>query len=107
MNPRVKSVKPFCDYQLLLEFTNDEVGIYDCKYLLDFGVFKELQDINYFKQVSIVGDTVAWINDQDIHRCLFKRFPYSVIYGIDVENIVIIAIAHQHRKPDYWQNRLN
>ena len=45
--------------------------------------------------------------DEDIHRCLFKRFPYSVIYGIDVENIVIIAIAHQHRKPNYWQNRLN
>ncbi len=45
--------------------------------------------------------------DENIHRCLFKRFPYSVIYGIDVENIVIIAIAHQHRKPDYWQNRLN
>ncbi len=66
MNPRVKSVKPLCDYQLLLEFTNDEVGIYDCKYLLDFGVFKELQDVNYFKQVSIVGDTVTWINDQDI-----------------------------------------
>ncbi len=66
MNPRVKSVKPLCDYQLLLEFTNDEVGIYDCKPLLDCGVFKELQDVNYFKQVSIVGDTVAWINEQDI-----------------------------------------
>ena len=66
MNPRIKSVKPLCDYQLLLEFTNDEVGIYDCKPLLNFGVFKELQDINYFNQVHIIGDSVAWINEQDI-----------------------------------------
>jgi hypothetical protein len=66
MNPRVKSVKPLCDYQLLLEFTNDEVGIYDCKSLLDFGVFKELQELNYFNEVHIVGDTVAWTNEQDI-----------------------------------------
>ena len=66
MNPRIKSVKPLCDYQLLLEFTNDEVGIYDCKPLLNFGVFKELQDINYFNQVSVIGGTVAWKNKQDI-----------------------------------------
>ncbi|MDQ7091240.1 MAG: DUF2442 domain-containing protein [Methylococcales bacterium] len=66
MNPRVKSVKPLSDYQLLLEFTNDEVGIYDCKYLLDFGVFKELQDVNYFNQVRVVGGSVAWVDEQDI-----------------------------------------
>ncbi len=66
MNPRVKLVKPLCDYQLLLEFTNNEIGIYDCKPLLNFGVFKELQDINYFNQVSVIGDSVAWINEQDI-----------------------------------------
>ena len=66
MNPRVKFVKPLCDYQLLLKFTNNEVGIYDCKPLLNFGVFKELQNVNYFNQVNIIGDTVAWINEQDI-----------------------------------------
>ncbi|NOQ63852.1 MAG: DUF2442 domain-containing protein [Methyloprofundus sp.] len=66
MNPCVKSVKVLSDYQLLIIFTNDEIGLYDCKPLLNFGVFKELQDIEYFNQVSIVGDTVTWVNEQDI-----------------------------------------
>jgi len=35
------------------------------------------------------------------------RFPYSILYGINVDMIVIIAIAHLHRKPNYWQGRLS
>ncbi|NOQ36583.1 MAG: DUF2442 domain-containing protein [Methylococcaceae bacterium] len=66
MNPRVSSVNPLNDYQLLIKFTNDEIGVYDCKPLLNFGVFRELQNVHYFNQVTIVGDTVAWTNEQDI-----------------------------------------
>lgn len=32
----------------------------------------------------------------DIRRFLFARFPYSLIYGIDQETIVVIAVAPQH-----------
>ena len=42
----------------------------------------------------------------DIRRCLIKLFPYSVLYGIDADTIVIIAVAHLHRKPNYWIDRL-
>ena len=51
MNPRVAIVTiTKDDYQLEIEFTNGEVGVYDCALLLDFGVFRELRDIDYFKQ---------------------------------------------------------
>lgn len=66
MNPRVKSVKPLVDYQLKITFTNDEVGVYDCHHLLDFGVFKELADEGYFRQVRAEGGTVVWPHEQDI-----------------------------------------
>lgn len=79
MNPRVKTVKPTDDYQLILEFTNGEYGLYDCKPLLDFGVFRELQDINYFKQVSVTDGTVTWINEQDI--CPDTLYLDSVMIG--------------------------
>ncbi|MCP5050097.1 MAG: type II toxin-antitoxin system RelE/ParE family toxin [bacterium] len=40
-------------------------------------------------------------------RCLTRRFPYGIIYQIvDHENILIIAVMHMSRKPDYWKNRL-
>ena len=66
MNPRVKSVTPKDDFTLEITFTNGEKGIYDCSHLLDFGVFCELKERNYFKQVKAVDGTVTWPHDQDI-----------------------------------------
>ena len=41
MNPRIKEVKPLPDYRLDLTFASGEVGVYDCRQLLEFGVFRE------------------------------------------------------------------
>lgn len=43
--------------------------------------------------------------ENEIRRCLIKRFPYGILYGIDADTIVIIAVAHLHRKPNYWVER--
>ena len=66
MNPRIKKVIPTNDYKLILTFKNDEQKIYDCNHLLNFGVFKELKNLEYFKQAFIEYGTVAWPNEQDI-----------------------------------------
>jgi hypothetical protein len=50
MQPRIKEIVAADDYTLKLIFVNGDHGIYDCRPLLDFGVFKELRDISYFKQ---------------------------------------------------------
>jgi len=39
-------------------------------------------------------------------RCRLNRFPYSVIYSQDGDELLVIAIAHQHRRPGYWRDRL-
>jgi len=66
MNPRVSKVIPTDDYKLQIVFTNGEEAIYDCHDLLDFGVFSELRDRNYFKQVIAIHGSVAWPHEQDI-----------------------------------------
>jgi hypothetical protein len=66
MNPRVESVKPGDDYRLEVTFSNGETGTYDCRPLLDFGVFRELQDHVYFRQVRVENGTVVWPHEQDI-----------------------------------------
>ena len=66
MNPRVNKVSTTDNYQLNLVFTNGEQGIYDCSSLLNFGVFKELKNKNYFIQAKVIDGTVAWPNEQDI-----------------------------------------
>ncbi|MFC3120184.1 type II toxin-antitoxin system RelE/ParE family toxin [Agaribacter flavus] len=38
-------------------------------------------------------------------RCLMNKFPHSVIYQIRVDEILIVAVANNHRKPNYWAER--
>lgn len=66
MNPRVKSVVPRDDYKLEIEFANGEWAIYDCAPLLDFGVFQEFREMDYFRQARVEGGTVVWPHEQDI-----------------------------------------
>lgn len=40
-----------------------------------------------------------------VRRCLVKRFPYGILYGVDADKIIIVAVAHLHRRPDYWTDR--
>jgi ParE toxin of type II toxin-antitoxin system, parDE len=44
--------------------------------------------------------------EPEIRRCLFARFPYSLIYGIEEQTIVVIAVAHFRRTPRYWVDRV-
>jgi toxin ParE2 len=41
-----------------------------------------------------------------LRRFRLRRFPYGIIYLVATEEIVIIAVAHLHRRPDYWRERL-
>ncbi|GAK52134.1 hypothetical protein U14_03385 [Candidatus Moduliflexus flocculans] len=56
------------------------------------------------KRIATYPSSCAKI-DHDLRRCMVSRFPYGLIYGIDEETIVIVAVAHLHRKPRYWAKR--
>lgn len=60
MYPAVKDVTPCEDYILSIIFENGEIGRLDMKPLLNFGVFKKIQDPSAFKQVRVSFDTVEW-----------------------------------------------
>ena len=38
-------------------------------------------------------------------RFVMRRFPYNVIYQIALDELRIIAVAHQSRRPGYWAKR--
>ncbi|MBI5637326.1 MAG: type II toxin-antitoxin system RelE/ParE family toxin [Nitrospinae bacterium] len=40
--------------------------------------------------------------EEGLRRCLFSRFPYGIIYGMDSDTIFVVAVAHLHREPRYW-----
>lgn len=39
-------------------------------------------------------------------RCLLSRFPYQLVYQERPEGILIVAVMHLHREPNYWVDRL-
>lgn len=42
-----------------------------------------------------------------VRRRLAHRFPYAVLYKIDPDEIVVLAVMHLHRHPGYWINRMS
>lgn len=43
--------------------------------------------------------------DEDIRRCLARKFPYGILYTIEEDYILILAVMHCSREPGYWKNR--
>ena len=43
--------------------------------------------------------------DLDVRRCLTKVFPFGVLFRTLRDEIVIIAVMHLARHPDYWKHR--
>ncbi len=41
-----------------------------------------------------------------VRRRLVHRFPYALIYRIEPEDVVVIAVVHLSRRPGYWTERL-
>ena len=43
---------------------------------------------------------------KDVRRCRLNRFPYGLIYAVEDGDILVLAVAHLHRRPGYWRDRL-
>ena len=44
--------------------------------------------------------------DARVRRFIVHRFPYAVVYTYDATRVLVIAVAHQHRRPGYWRSRI-
>ncbi len=59
----------------------------------------------------IVERPAAWqrdstISNREVRRFVMRRFPFSIVYYVVDEIVLIVAIAHAKRKPGYWRSRL-
>ncbi|NEP54665.1 MAG: type II toxin-antitoxin system RelE/ParE family toxin [Moorea sp. SIO3C2] len=42
----------------------------------------------------------------DVRRCLTRQFPYALLYTVEPDSILILAVMHCRKNPKYWQSRL-
>jgi hypothetical protein len=43
---------------------------------------------------------------REVRRVMLKRFPYWVVVLERPSEVVLVAVAHMKRRPDYWRRRL-
>jgi toxin ParE1/3/4 len=64
--------------------------------------------------INTIEDTVYRIRefpnryapvDDDVRRCMARKFPYGILYTIEQDYILILAVMHCSQEPGYWKNR--
>ena len=45
------------------------------------------------------------IIEENVRRALLHKFPYSIYFVNEPDSVSIIAVLHQHRRPDAWKSR--
>ena len=85
---------------------------------------EELNEAAAFYEASVPGLGEAFLEDVEraietvrdspgigahvgrrFRKAILPRFPFTIVYAQRDEEIVIVAIAHQRRRPGYWRGR--
>lgn len=60
------------------------------------------QELDMHVQWILGNPTAPRLRSGGYRRVNLKIFPYYIAYAIRDEAIVLLAVAHSHRKPHYW-----
>ncbi len=66
----------------------------------------------FFQEVDAAIERIRFIPEawtkigKRTRRCLIKDFPYALLYAIETDEILITAVAHLHRDPKHYRDRI-
>ena len=86
-----------------LEFRESAAFYEGCRAGLGVAFSIEIESV--LRRILEAPERSPFLED-DVRRCLARRFPYGVLYTIETDYILIIAVMHCSRKPGYWRDRL-
>ena len=92
-------------HRLALAEIDHEIDYYESR---SAGLGAELED-----EIDDVLETIVqfpraalqWRHRPDRRIAALDRFPFTLVYQIKADEIVILALAHTSRRPDYWSRR--
>lgn len=67
--------------------------------------------VQFAERVQVVFDSIAAMPEmhapvyRDVRKALVKPYPYSVIYRIRGNRVVVLAVFHSKRNPNIWKSR--
>jgi toxin ParE1/3/4 len=92
-------------HRLAVAEIDHEVDYYESR---SAGLGVELED-----EIDAVIETILqfpraaphWRDRPDRRIAVLDRFPFTLAYQIQADEIVILALAHTSRRPGYWSRR--
>lgn len=55
----------------------------------------------------IVDHPSAWPSiDGEFRLCRTNQFPFGIVYSIEKQYILVVAVMHNRRRPGYWRYRV-
>lgn len=60
-----------------------------------------------FRSHTVGGSSLEYYTGPHlIRRVLLRRFPYAIVALLRDSETLVVAVAHTHRRPLYWADRL-
>lgn len=74
---------------------------------LVFGLGKKfISDLEYIINLLRENPLIFPVKFDSYRTVPLRKFPYSIIFRLDKDDeVIILAVAHQKRKPNYWATR--
>ena len=94
---KIEFLEPaYIEYREAIDFYNLQVPGLGDKFVIEID-----------RTISIIKKYPESFTEYTKHsrKAVVNIFPHNIIYSIHKNFIQILAIAHQHRKPNYWVNR--
>jgi hypothetical protein len=66
----------------------------------------------FFRETSASLERIVFMPDAwpkvggRTRRCMLKGFPYALLYVYDEQEILVTAVAHLHRDPKHYRDRI-
>lgn len=64
-----------------------------------------IRDVEHARQRLVERPEIGPAISERLRILRLRHFPYSIIYRLSAEIITILSVAHQRRRPRYWQGR--
>jgi len=73
--------------------------------LSGLGVRYRHEVLESLERIKLFPDAYSPISKRT-RRCLVSQFPFGIIYKATSDEIIVVAVAHLHQRPDYWVSRI-
>ncbi len=95
-------MKHFFYPEALLEYSDAVLYYESCRLGLGAEFIADIE----FAISRIEAAPSRWrVFDGEFRRLLVKKFPYAVVYTVEIEYVMIHAIMHCSRAPGFWKAR--